>query len=150
MPHPPGASPAPKHLTLFRLEYCGYCVDVQNELKRLGIAAEQVSLRRHPEAEAELLRALGRSTVPVLRIEEADGSVRYLPESLDIIRYLRSLAPGQHGLPLFLLSALRGLPWLLLGAALLLSGPSRPWFAGAAAALWAFRFLRGKVLRARE
>ena len=39
----------------------------------------------------ELEQATGRSTVPVLRIEDADGQVTWMPESSDIVQYLQSL-----------------------------------------------------------
>ena len=34
--------------------------------------------------------ALGRGTVPVLRIEGDDGEVEWLPESAEIVRYLEA------------------------------------------------------------
>ena len=43
---------------------------------------------RDASARAELLAGGGRGTVPCLRITEADGSVRWMYESTDIIRYL--------------------------------------------------------------
>lgn len=46
------------------------------------------------EAARELLQATGRLTVPVLRIHDAGGDIRWLPESADIIRYLEARAVG--------------------------------------------------------
>jgi hypothetical protein len=37
----------------------------------------------------EMVRATGRQMVPCLKIEAADGNVRWLHESADIIDYLR-------------------------------------------------------------
>ena len=44
---------------------------------------------RNREHRQELQRVLGRGTVPVLRIDRGD-EVEWLPESRDIIRYLRT------------------------------------------------------------
>jgi glutathione S-transferase len=40
------------------------------------------------EHRSSLLEAMGRGTVPVLRIDHEDGRVEWLPESVDIVRYL--------------------------------------------------------------
>ena len=40
------------------------------------------------EHRGSLMEAMGRGTVPVLRIDHEDGRVEWLPESDDIVRYL--------------------------------------------------------------
>ena len=84
------AKAAPRHLALYHFDYCPFCVDVRRVLARLSIEVELRNINQRPEFLAELVQAQGRRTVPVLRIEEA-GKVRWLPESLEIIDYLRSL-----------------------------------------------------------
>jgi glutaredoxin 2 len=43
---------------------------------------------KNPDRRDELIEARGRATVPVLWIKSPDGNVRWMPGSLDIIRYL--------------------------------------------------------------
>ena len=80
-------SPALK-LSLYGYAYCPYCARVTREIERSGIDVEMVDTLRNPEARDQLYRELGRGTVPVLRIQ-AGGVERWLPESRDIIQYLR-------------------------------------------------------------
>ena len=42
-----------------------------------------------PEFASELIAGGGKPQVPCLRIESADGDVRWLYESMDIIQYLQ-------------------------------------------------------------
>jgi glutaredoxin len=83
-------------LALYYAESCPYCRLVRRVIEELG-AADQVELREiwrdraHREA---LIAARGRATVPVLRCEGADGRVRWMPESADIIDYLRRRFPA--------------------------------------------------------
>jgi len=85
----PGDHPEVR-LTLYGYDACGPCRVVKDAMQRMGIVAEYRDVRKHPEHREELRRVLGRGTVPVLRIEQGD-SVEWLPESRDIVRYLRSL-----------------------------------------------------------
>jgi glutaredoxin 2 len=58
----------------------------------MGLDLPLRDVRQTPAYRDELVAATGRTQVPVLRIEEPDGSVRWMPESLDIIAYLESHA----------------------------------------------------------
>ena len=44
----------------------------------------------HPENSADLIAGGGKSQVPCLRIEDENGGVSWMYESIDIIRYLKS------------------------------------------------------------
>jgi len=48
-----------------------------------------LDIHAEPQHAADLHAATGRTTVPVLRITEAGGEVRFLPESADIVEYLK-------------------------------------------------------------
>jgi len=77
-----------KSLELYGYPGCPYCRRVLNAISMLEI---DVPLRNTMTDDANneaLVAATGRETVPVLRIEKRDGSVRWLPESLDIVRFL--------------------------------------------------------------
>jgi glutaredoxin 2 len=61
------------------------------------LAADQLSLEidvrniwEHPAYERELVEATGKRVVPVLAIGEPEGDRTWMPESRDIIRFLKS------------------------------------------------------------
>jgi len=74
---------------LYHFEGCPYCTRVRKVLDELDLDVELRDTLYDGDNAAELVQATGRQTVPVLRIEQPDGSVRWLPESADIIAYLR-------------------------------------------------------------
>ena len=96
---------------------------------QLGVLLEERNILADPGHSQDLQAATGKTRVPVLRIEHADGGVEWLPESRDIIRYLREkfsdkypdepvdFAPKFSWLPLA--------PWVLLLAGGLSPEPLR-------------------------
>jgi glutathione S-transferase len=98
-PHPPERSPQEQArvsrelsgLALYHFTTCPYCVRVRRALARLGLdELELRDIRRDPEARRELIEGGGKGQVPCLRIEEDGGSVRWLYESADIVRWLEA------------------------------------------------------------
>jgi len=75
-------------LALYQYTGCPFCMRVRMAVDELGIDLELRDTLVDSESAQELLAATGRRTVPVLRIEEPDGSVRWMPESADIVAYL--------------------------------------------------------------
>ncbi|MBY0399406.1 glutathione S-transferase N-terminal domain-containing protein [Myxococcota bacterium] len=75
-------------LVLYGYPECPYCRRVLAAIESLGLDVPLRNTMRDDEANDALVEATGRETVPVLRIEQRDGSVRWMPESLDIVRYL--------------------------------------------------------------
>ena len=68
-----------------------------------GVTIEKLKLLGFgPDEFGALQAAMGRGTVPVLRIDEA-GSTRWIPESADIVAYLYS-EHGEGKAPAFLAS----------------------------------------------
>ena len=67
-----------------------FCSRVINVIKGLNIDIDGKNIWQDRDALQELELATGRATVPVLRIETADGEVTWMPESNDIVRYLSS------------------------------------------------------------
>jgi glutathione S-transferase len=111
---PPGTEPLA--LTLYHRPSCSYCVHVRMAAERMGIPLELRDVRQEPRWREELIAVRGRGTVPVLRIDHADGTTRWLPESLDIIRYLKTLADQPDPVPRWLDRLLKRawtLSWLL-------------------------------------
>ena len=80
--------PAAKDLRLYQFDACGYCARVRSAIERLGLDVEIRQVDENLEYRREVIEATGRETVPVLRIEDSDGGVRWMPESREIIAYL--------------------------------------------------------------
>ncbi len=79
-------------LILYYSPTCGYCHRVLAVGRKLGIELELRDARADPEHGRTLREAMGRSTVPVLRYRDEEGGDRWMPESGDIIRFLRDRA----------------------------------------------------------
>lgn len=75
-------------LALYTMSFCPFSWRVSRAIKRLGLDVEMRDVLMHPGLRGELVQATGRTTVPVLWIQSADGEVRWMPESADIIDYL--------------------------------------------------------------
>ena len=122
-PSTPGREPIA--LTLYHRPTCGYCLQVRMAAESLGIPLDLRDIRQEPRWREELIAVRGRSTVPVLRIDHADGTTRWLPESLDIIRYLKTLVEQPDPVPPWLDRLLKRtwtLSWLLAITGLVTGG----------------------------
>jgi glutaredoxin len=80
-------------LALYYTPTCPFCIRVMRVIDRLGLDVEMRNIITDPGRRDELIEARGRATVPVLWIQSPDGEVRWMPESLDIIRYLEQMYP---------------------------------------------------------
>lgn len=77
------------HLSLYEYSSCPFCARVRRFLSDLGESVESRDVSADREHLEALVAATGRQMVPCLRIEKADGEVVWMPESADIIEYLR-------------------------------------------------------------
>jgi glutathione S-transferase len=112
-------------LSLYQKPSCSYCVQVRSAAERMGIALELRDVRQEPRWREELVAARGRATVPVLRIDGAGGTTRWLPESLDIIRYLKELTEQPDPVPPWVDRMMRPIwmiSWALIIAGLVIDG----------------------------
>ena len=75
-------------LALYYTPTCPFCVRVLRVIDELGIDVELRNVWEDPQHRTDLVEARGRATVPVLRCTSAEKD-RWMPESADIIRYLR-------------------------------------------------------------
>jgi len=73
---------------LYKSALCGFCYRVTHFLQRQGIDIQVRDIGTDTGASEELGSGGGRLTVPCLRIEQSDGSVHWMYESLDIVNYL--------------------------------------------------------------
>ena len=78
---------------LYMYQGCPFCARVQYFLQDRGIDMPLRDILADRNAYLELVEGGGRQTVPCLRIEAEDG-VRWMYESLDIMRYLDAQHAG--------------------------------------------------------
>ncbi|WP_017942059.1 MULTISPECIES: glutathione S-transferase N-terminal domain-containing protein [unclassified Thioalkalivibrio] len=76
-------------LALYHFPACPFCIKARRAMQRLSLNIELRNAQAAGPWREELQNEGGRLQVPCLRIEEDDGSVRWLYESDAIIRYLR-------------------------------------------------------------
>ena len=87
---------AVQKLRLYHTPFCGFCFRVRYAAQELGVELELVDTSKDADAHALLLSELGRGTVPVLGIISESGGERLLPESRDIIEYLKEFAASKN------------------------------------------------------
>ena len=78
-----------QRLALYHFPACPFCIKARRAMQRLSLDIELRNAQATGPWREELQNEGGRLQVPCLRIEEEDGSVRWLYESDAIIRYLR-------------------------------------------------------------
>lgn len=83
------SSQTSERFVLYGYPECPYCRRVLSAIESLGLDIPLRNTMRDEAANDELFRATGRETVPVLQITAADGSVRWMPESLEIVQFLK-------------------------------------------------------------
>jgi len=75
-------------LALYQFESCPFCIKVRRAMKRMNLPIELRDVQENENFKNELVREGGMHQVPCLRIQKEDGSVQWMYESSDIIRYL--------------------------------------------------------------
>ena len=85
-------------LILYQYKACPFCVKVRRVMKRLSLNIETRDVKRCNTAREQLLGGGGDLKVPCLRIEDTDGSVKWMYESPEIINYLENtfVAPDHN------------------------------------------------------
>lgn len=79
-----------KHLSLYQLPSCPFCVKVRRSMKREGLNIEIKNIKDQDYRE-ELIREGGKRKVPCLKIEDQKGDTQWLYESNDVVSYLQGL-----------------------------------------------------------
>jgi glutaredoxin len=78
-----------KKLAIYEFEACPFCIKVRRALKRMDLNIELRNVQKVTQHREALMAGGGVYQVPCLRIEKDDGSVQWMYESSDIIRYLQ-------------------------------------------------------------
>ena len=78
-------------LTLYHFASCPFCVRVRLAARKLGLVLAERNIHRDPGARDELMHGGGKTQVPCLRIEDAEGGAPvWMYESGEIVQYLES------------------------------------------------------------
>jgi glutathione S-transferase len=75
---------------LFYFSTCPYCLFVRLAMLWWGLKIPLKDILFNTGNNADLIAGGGKSQVPCLRIENEGGDVRWLYESIDIVRYLKT------------------------------------------------------------
>ncbi|CAN5690167.1 glutathione S-transferase N-terminal domain-containing protein [soil metagenome] len=78
-----------QNLALYQFATCPFCIKVRQEMRRLSLPIALRDTQKSSEHRDTLLAQGHSPKVPCLRISNADGSVKWLYESGDIVRYLQ-------------------------------------------------------------
>jgi glutathione S-transferase len=81
----------PARLILYHVPLCGFCQRIRSAAQWLRVDVELVDINRDDEAKQLLLDTLGRTTVPVLRIDSSEGT-KLLAETRSILDYFQTYA----------------------------------------------------------
>lgn len=76
-------------LALYHFPTCPFCIKVRHEMARLSLPITLRNAQHDPIFRAELEQGGGKIQTPCLRIEGAQGEVRWMYESEEIKRYLQ-------------------------------------------------------------
>lgn len=75
-------------MSLYQFQACPFCIKVRRAIKRMNLKIEIRDAQNNETFKSELTQKGGSYQVPCLRIENQDGSVQWMYESSDIIRFL--------------------------------------------------------------
>lgn len=78
-------------LSLYHYQACPYCSITRKAIRESGVPVDLRDIRQSSEHRVTLIQEGGKQQVPCLRIESANGHVRWMYESADIIAYIRHL-----------------------------------------------------------
>ncbi len=81
-----------KHLSLYQLPACPFCVKVRRSIKRDGLNIELRNISDDNEIREELIREGGKRKVPCLKISAPNEPAKWLYESTEIVSYLKQFA----------------------------------------------------------
>ncbi len=85
-----------QHLSLYQYNSCPFCLITQMNIAKTKLDIEHRNIHKHAHHRQELIAGGGRQQVPCLRIDYDNGSVDWLYESSDIIRWVNGHAEKQR------------------------------------------------------
>ncbi|WP_185232770.1 glutathione S-transferase N-terminal domain-containing protein [Teredinibacter franksiae] len=75
---------------LYYFSTCPYCIFVRLSLWWIGLNVPLKDILFSSKNKADLVAGGGKGQVPCLRIENNNGDIVWMYESVDIVRYLKS------------------------------------------------------------
>ena len=76
-------------LALYHFDACPFCIKVRREMARLSLPVKLRDAQHNQENKSDLIRGGGKFQTPCLQITDSSGSINWLYESDDIIKYLQ-------------------------------------------------------------
>ena len=76
-------------LALYQFNTCPFCIKVRQEMRRLSLPIEKRDAQHDTAHREALLQGSGATKVPCLKITEANGQIRWLQDSTEIVAHLR-------------------------------------------------------------
>lgn len=76
--------------SLYYYDTCPFCMRVLMALREISVEVELRNIMQDAAHRNDLIQGGGKSTVPCLRLDQGDDT-QWMYESMDIIRYLKSL-----------------------------------------------------------
>ena len=76
-------------LALYQFSTCPFCIKVRQEMRRLSLPIEKRDAQHDTAHREALLQGSGATKVPCLKITEANGQIRWLQDSTEIVAHLR-------------------------------------------------------------
>jgi glutaredoxin len=82
-----------KNMALYEFQQCPFCVMTRRHIHRLALDIERRDARNDDKWNQELITEGGKYQVPCLKITKHDGTVEWMYESADIVKYLEQTFP---------------------------------------------------------
>ena len=76
-------------LALYHFKTCPFCIKVRHEMARLSLPIALRDAQHDAGHREDLLKGGGKIQTPCLQITDGQGSIQWLYESSDIIKYLQ-------------------------------------------------------------
>jgi glutathione S-transferase len=76
---------------LYYYDQCPFCQMVLREIRKTDVQIELMNTLSNPKNRQDLIQGGGKGTVPCLLITDNGGKERWMYESGDIAKYLKSL-----------------------------------------------------------
>ena len=83
-------------IALYHFNTCPFCIKVRREMARLSLPIKLLDAQSNPENRNDLIQGGGKCQTPCLKITGEDGSVQWMYESNDIIKYLQQRFSCNH------------------------------------------------------
>lgn len=78
-----------RNLVLYQYRTCPFCIKVRQEMRRLSLGIERLTVQKVGKNREDLMLGGGQVKVPCLKITDQAGNSQWLYDSGEIVAYLR-------------------------------------------------------------